>query len=137
MDTNKICDALNKARARELKVSVQYMRQHYMAAGIASAPVADMFKDIAKTEMKHAEALAERITYLGGVATTKPDPIDTATDLKQMIQDDLKTEQEAVAMYRDMVKMLADEGDTTSRRMMEELLADEEEHVDEFQKLLE
>ena len=136
MDTKKICDALNKARARELAVTVQYMRQHYMAAGMASATVADIFKDIAKTEMEHAESLGERITYLGGVATTKPDPIKTAADLKQMIQDDLAAENEAVAMYRDIIKLCADEGDTTSRRMMEELLEDEEEHVDQFQKLL-
>jgi bacterioferritin len=136
MDTKKICDALNKARARELCVAVQYMRQHYMAAGLASAPVADIFKDIAKTEMGHAESLGERITYLGGVATTKPDPIKTAQDIKQMLKDDLDAENEAVAMYRDIIKLCADEGDTTSRRTMEELLADEEEHVDQFQKLL-
>jgi bacterioferritin len=136
MDNKKICDALNQARARELAVSVQYMRQHYMAAGLASTPVADIFKDIAKTEMGHAEELGERITYLGGTATTKPDPIKTATNLKQMLKDDLGAENEAVAMYRDIVKLCRDEGDSTSRRMMERLLADEEEHVDQFQKLL-
>jgi len=136
MDNKKICDALNKARSRELAVTVQYMRQHYMAEGLASAQVADILKDIAKTEMKHAESLGERITYLGGTATTKPDPIKTATDLKQMIKDDLEAENEAVAMYRDIIKLCADEGDVTSRRMMEELLEDEEEHVDQFQKLL-
>lgn len=136
MDNKKICDALNKARSRELAVSIQYMRQHYMAEGPASPPVVDILKDIAKTEMEHAEALGERITFLGGTATTKPDPIKTATDLKQMIQDDLDMENEAVAMYRDIIKLCAEEGDYTSRRMMEELLADEEEHVDQFQKLL-
>jgi bacterioferritin len=136
MDNKKICDALNKARSRELAVTVQYMRQHYMAEGMASAQVADILKDIAKAEMKHAESLGERIAFLGGNATTKPDPIKTATDLKQMIKDDLEAENGAVAMYRDIIKLCADEGDVTSRRMMEELLEDEEEHVDQFQKLL-
>ena len=132
MNTQKIIEELNKARARELQVVIQYMIQHYTATGVESLPVADMFKAAAIDEMKHAESLGERIDYLGGVPTKEPNPINAGASLTEMLELDLKAEEEAIALYRDIIKLCADEGDVTSRRMMEDILATEEDHRRDF-----
>jgi len=132
MDTRKIADQLNKARARELAVVIQYMIQHYTAQSIEALPAIEMFKSIAITEMKHAEELGERIDYLGGTPTKEPNPIKPGEDLTEMLKLDLKAEDEAIALYRDIIKLCDKEGDVTSRYMMERLLADEEDHRNQF-----
>jgi bacterioferritin len=85
---------LNKAIAREIGVSVQYMWQHVMALGMKSPEIKDVFEDIAIEEMKHAEKIAERLFYLGGIPTTKPTPIEVGKSLKEMIENDLRAENE-------------------------------------------
>jgi len=132
MDSKKIVDALNQARARELAVVIQYMIQHYTAQGVEGLPVIGMFKTIAITEMKHAEELGERIDYLGGTPTKEPNPIVPGESLTEMLKNDLKVEEEAIALYRDIIKLCDAEGDVTSRRMMEDLLEDEEGHRNDF-----
>ena len=129
MADQKLIEALNKARARELGAIVQYMGHHYTATGLSSPELVDQFKDVAVEEMKHAERLGERIDYLGGEPTTKPTTIRTGGDLKKMLKDNLAIENEAVTMYRDIIKLAAKLGDSTTRLMMEEILAEEEDHV--------
>jgi len=136
MPSKKIIDALNEARARELQVVIQYMIQHYTATGMNSLPVIDIFKDVAVAEMKHAEALGERIDYLGGVPTKAPKPITPGKDVVDMLKIDLKAEQDAIELYRDIIKLCDKEGDVTSRTMMEGILADEEDHANQFQTAL-
>jgi bacterioferritin len=136
MPSKKIVDALNQARARELAVVIQYMIQHYTATGVESLPVIDTFKSIAVAEMKHAEALGERIDYLGGVPTKQPNPITPGKTLREMLQIDMKVEEEAIDLYRDIIKLCDKEGDVTSRTMMEGILADEEEHRNDFMTAL-
>ena len=75
MASKELLEMLNKGIARELQVVVQYMWQHVLWSGIQAYAVKDELKDIAVAEMKHAEAFAERLAYLGGIPTTKPDPI--------------------------------------------------------------
>ena len=128
MADQKLIEALNKARARELGAIIQYMMHHYTATGMSSPELVDQFKDTAVEEMKHAERLGERIDYLGGEPTTKPTTIQTGGDLKKMLQDNLAIENEAVAMYRDIIKLAAELGDSTTRLMMEEIMAEEEDH---------
>jgi len=130
-------ELLNRGIARELQVSVQYMWQHVLATGIESAAVEDIFRKIAITEMKHAEEIAERLAYLGGTPTTKPDPIFIDGSLKEMLKADVKAEEEAIAIYRQTIKVADEEGDITTRRLFEEILGAEEEHHDTFKKLLE
>lgn len=137
MASEKLMELLNKGIARELQVSVQYMWQHVLAKGVESAAVEDIFEKIAITEMKHAEAIAERLAYLGGTPTTKPDPIFVGGSLKEMLQTDVKAEEEAMALYKQTIKVADEEGDSTTRRLFEEILAEEEEHHDTFTKLLE
>jgi bacterioferritin len=136
MASKKLLDMLNEAIAMELQVSIQYMYQHILATGIDSAAVAGTFKDFAITEMKHAEAIAERLAYLEGTPTTKPAPIFVGGKLKDMLQTDVKAEESAIALYRKIIKVADGEGDVTTRRLIEDILGDEEEHHDTFTNLL-
>lgn len=134
--STKLTDLLNKAIAREIQVSVQYMWQHVMAKGLESAAIADVFEEVAISEMKHAEKIAERIFYFDVVPTTKPDPITVVGSIKEMLEADAKAEEEAITLYKEIIKLAASEGDSTTRLLFEEILADEEAHHDTFTTLL-
>ncbi len=134
--SNKLTGMLNQAIAREIQVSVQYMWQHVMAKGLESAEIADVFKDVAVTEMKHAEKIAERLFYFDVVPTTKPDPIKVGGTVKGMLEYDAKAEEEAIDLYKEIIKQAASEGDSTTRLLFEEILAEEEAHHDTFTTLL-
>ena len=136
MASKKLLELMNKGIARELQVAIQYMWQHVLVTGLKGAMVADVFKEIAITEMKHAEEIAERLAYLGGIPTLKPDPIFVGSDLEEMLRLDEKAEEEAITLYRQTIKVASDEGDSTTRRLFEKILAEEEEHIDTFSKLL-
>lgn len=136
MSSKKLLEYLNTAIARELQVSIQYMWQHIQVNGIMGAVVADTFKDIAITEMKHAEALAERLAYLNGIPTTKPDPIFVGSSLKDMIVQDQKDEEGAIELYRRGIQMAKDEFDYVTEHLLVKILTEEEEHIDTFGKLL-
>jgi len=137
MVSEKLKELLNRAIAREIQVSIQYMWQHVQAVGIKGVTVEEILKKTAITEMKHAEMVAERLSYLGGKPTTKPDPIFVGESLEEMIKNDIKAEEEAIALYKQTIKVAAEENDTSTRRLFEEILEDEEEHHDTFTKLLE
>jgi bacterioferritin len=134
--SGKLTELLNKAIAREIQVSVQYMWQHVMAKGLESAEIADTFEDIAVTEMKHAEKIAERLFYFDVTPTTKPAPIEVGGDIRHMLEVDAKAEEEAIDLYKEIIKQAASEGDTTTRLLFEEILAEEEGHHDTFTTLL-
>jgi bacterioferritin len=137
MASKKLLDLLNKGIARELQVAIQYMWQHVLAKGVKGATVEDIFRKIAITEMKHAEDIAERLAYLGETPTTKPDPIFMGGSVEEMIKNDVKAEEEAMALYKQTIKVADEEGDVTTRTLFEDILAAEEEHHDTFTKLLE
>ena len=132
-----LLDQLNEAIARELQVSIQYMWQHVQWSGVKGFAVQDELKSIAITEMKHAEAIAERLYYLGGKPTTKPNPIFVGETLKQMIERDAQAEAGAIALYQKIVDMARKEGDETTNRLLREILQQEEDHHDTFTTLLE
>ena len=131
-----LTDMMNKAVAREIQVSVQYMWQHVMAKGLNSAEIADMFEDVAIEEMKHAEKIAERLFYFDVVPTTKPSPIEVGGDVKHMLEVDAKAEEEAIDLYKAIIKQAESEGDSTTRLLFEQILANEEDHHDKFTTLL-
>lgn len=137
MASKEMLDMLNNAIARELQVVVQYMWQHVMWKGIKGFAVKDELKSISIAEMKHAEEIAERLTYLGGTPTTKPEPIFVGGSLKEMLEHDKSDEEGAIKMYKQIIEMASKEGDKVSKRMFEKILADEEEHHDTFSGLLE
>lgn len=137
LETKTLLDTLNALRARELAVIVQYMRHHYQVTGADGLPLQDEFKDVAITEMKHAEELAERIDFLGGDPTTTPDDVGTgARTVADMATMDLASEEDAVRLYRNAVMEADQAGDVTTRRLLESILADEEDHVNTFRTML-
>lgn len=131
-----LTDLMQKAIAREIQVSVQYMWQHIMAKGLESAEIAETFEEVAVAEMKHAEKIAERLFYFDVVPTTKPSPIVIVPTLKEMLEADAKAEEEAIDLYKEIIKQAASEGDSTTRLLFEQILADEEAHHDTFTTLL-
>ena len=133
----ELLDLLNKAIARELQVSVQYIWQHVLWSGVQGHAVKDEFKAIGIEEMKHAEAIAERLAYLGGIPTTKPEPIFVGENLKEMLERDKADEEGALVLYREIVKKAGTEGDVVTQDLFKGILADEEEHHDTFSSLLE
>jgi bacterioferritin len=135
--SDKLKAMLNKAIAREIQVSVQYMWQHIQVVGVKGVAVQDKFKQTAIAEMKHAEKIAERLWYLGGTPTTKPDPIVVGGSLKEFLENDTKAEEEAITMYKAIIGMAQKEGDVTTAFIFKEILEDEEEHHDLFTTMLE
>ncbi len=128
---------LNEAIARELQVSIQYMWQHVQWSGVKGFAVHGELQSIAISEMKHAEAIAERLFYLGGIPTTKPSPIFVGETLKEMIAQNVKDEAGAIKLYKEIVEMARKEGDETTNRLFREILQQEEDHHDTFTTLLE
>jgi bacterioferritin len=133
----ELLDLLNQAIAREIQVSVQYMWQHVLWKGVKGFAVKDILKKIAIEEMKHAEAIAERLNYLGGIPTTRPAPIFIGDTLKEMIEQDKKDEEGAIALYKKIIDVARKEGDEVTNHLFREILTDEEEHHDVFSTLLE
>ena len=128
---------LNEAIARELQVAVQYMWQHVQWGGVKGFAVHDELKKIGIAEMKHAEAIAERLFYLGGIPTTKPTPIFVGTTLKEMIKQDIKDEANAITLYKKIIEAARKEGDVTTGFLFKQILEEEEDHHDTFTTLLE
>lgn len=137
MGKSELIELLNRAIARELAVSVQYLWHHVMAVGMKSPDVKDILKEIAIAEMKHAEKVAERLQYLGGTPTTKPTEIRVGGTLEEMVRDNLEAEREALVLYKRIIRVAEEEGDPTTRRLFEEILAEEEDHENLFSRLLE
>jgi bacterioferritin len=137
MASNELKDKLNEAIAMELQVSIQYIWQHVTITGINAESVGGIFKKIGITEMKHAEAIAERLDYLGGKLTTKPSPIEVGKGVKDMLQLDKKAEEGAIKLYREIVALAAKENDVVTKRLFEEILSEEEDHHNQFTTLLE
>jgi bacterioferritin len=136
MASKKLLDKLNDAIARELQVSVQYMWQHVTVRGIHAEVVGGIFKKFAITEMKHAEEIAERLDYLGGVPTTKPTPITVGDTWKAMVALNKKAEEDAITLYNEIIALAAKEGDIVTRKLFEAILEDETEHHGAFDNLL-
>src|SRR3990170_3145003 len=135
--SKKLLDRLNDAIAREMQVAVQYMWQHVQWGGVKGFAVQSQLQSIAVQEMKHAEAIAERLYYLGGIPTTKPTPIFVGTTLKEMIQKDIQDEAGAITLYKKIVATATKEGDVTTAFLFQGILEQEEGHHDTFTTLLE
>jgi bacterioferritin len=130
---------LNGALATELVCVLRYRRHHFMADGLESPSIAEEFLVHANAELGHADRLAQRIVQLGGDPDFNPGSLlsrshadyDEVDDLKAMIRANLVAERVAVETYRQMIALIGDK-DSTTRRLLEDILADEEEHADEL-----
>lgn len=133
----KVVQLLNDARARELLAISQYMVQHYELEDADFGKLGNKMKEVGIQEMKHAEELGERILFLGGSVETKPSgTAKKGQSIADMLKTDIDLEDGAIKMYNDAAKVCAAEGDQISKQIFEKLLADEEEHLDEFQNIL-
>lgn len=143
-DRETVIKLLNEALATEIVCVLRYKRHYFMAAGIHAAPVAAEFLAHANEEMLHADRIAERIIQLRGEPNFSPDGLAQRSHaeyveggtLREMIKEDLIAERIAIESYREMVGYLAEQ-DPTTRRMLEEILASEEEHAEDLSSLLE
>jgi bacterioferritin len=142
-DREKVVDVLNEVLATETVCTLRYRNHYFMAKGIHASGVEDEFLEHAKEEQEHADRVAKRITELGGRPNLDPDGLATRSHaqygdgegLEDMIKEDLIAERIAIATYSEIVRWLGND-DPTTRRMMEEILATEEEHADDMAKLL-
>jgi len=142
-DRGTVIRILNEALATELVCVLRYKRHYFMATGIHAAPVAAEFLAHATEEMSHADLIAKRIIELGGEPNFSPDGLAARShaeyvegdSLKSMIKEDLIAERIAIESYREMVAYLGDR-DPTTHRMLELILASEEEHADDLSSLL-
>ncbi|MCC6029787.1 MAG: ferritin [Candidatus Korarchaeum sp.] len=135
--SERLKSMLNQAIARELQVSIQYMWQHVQTVGPMHVLLSGELRRIAIEEMKHAEEIAERLWYLGGTPTTVPDPIKVGEDLREMIEQDVKDEEKAITLYKQIIEVANEEGDITTAEIFKKILKDEEEHHDFFTAVLE
>ena len=134
-----IVQLLNDALATELVCVLRYKRHHFTAHGLASPAIAAELLVHANEETGHADQIARRIVQLGGEPNFEPNSLlqrshaayDASTDLKSMLRADLVAERVAVEAYRQMIALIGDK-DPTTKRMLESILADEEEHADEI-----
>ncbi len=134
--SKKVIDLLNQARSRELTAISQYMAQHYELEDQDFGKLASKLKEIAIVEMKHAEKLAERILYLNGEPTSKPDGVaKKGQKIQEMLTTDIGLEAQAIKMYNDASVVCAAEKDQISKEVFEELLKDEEDHLDTFENM--
>ena len=132
--SKKVIDLLNGARSRELTAITQYMAQHYELEDQDFGKLASKLKEIGIQEMKHAEKLAERILYLKGEPTSKPDGVaKKGQKIQEMLTTNIGLEAQAIKMYNDASVICAAEKDQISKEVFEELLKDEEEHLNFFE----
>ena len=136
MVSKQLLDLLTKGIALELHVSMKYMWQHILVKGLDGAVVDKLLRDIAITEMKHAEALTERLAFLNGVPPNTFDPVHPGVTLEEMLKEDEEAEEELVSLYKRAIQVASKEGDFGTRRLLESILSDEEKHLDKFSKLL-
>jgi bacterioferritin len=142
-DRAEVVKLLNVALATELVCVLRYKRHYYMAAGLESGAVADEFLEHANEEQGHADELAGRITQLNGEPDFNPEGMLSRSHseyvegrtLTDMIREDLVAERVAIESYSEIIRYLGDK-DPTTRRMLEGILAKEEEHADDMADLL-
>ena len=143
-DRGAVLKLLNEALATEIVCTLRYKRHYFMAKGIHAEGVAAEFLEHANEEQQHADQIAQRIVQLGGEPDFSPDGLSGRSHaeyvegdtLEDMIREDLVAERIAIDSYREIIAFLAG-ADPTSRRLMEEILAKEEEHADDLSSLLE
>lgn len=143
-DRETVINLLNEALATEIVCTLRYKRHYYMADGLNASIAAAEFLEHAQQEQQHADWLAERIVQLGGAPNFSPEGLQSRSHaeyvegdtLREMVIEDLVAERIAIDSYREMAAYLGDK-DPTTRRMVEDILAQEEEHADDMASIME
>ncbi len=142
-DRATVIKLLNEALATEIVCVLRYKRHYFMAQGLASTSVAQEFLEHANDEQQHADSIAQRITQLDGEPNFNPEGLLSRShaeykegkDLVEMLREDLVAERIAIESYTEIVRYIGHD-DSTTRRLMEEILAKEEEHANDLADLL-
>lgn len=142
-DREKVVQVLNEVLATEIVCALRYKNHYYTAQGINAQSVANEFLEHAREEEGHADMVAKRITELNGRPNYNPDGLSTRSHaqyvegdtLDKMIREDLVAERIAISTYSEIIRWIGND-DPTTRRMIEEILAKEEEHADDLANLL-
>jgi bacterioferritin len=154
--SSELLSLLNKAIGRELQVTIQYMFQHSVASSqgfdvsgktlyarqnkfVASNSIwlpGSSLKKIAIAEMRHAEAITERVVLIGGEPTTQPDAVNIGETAKEMLENDREQERAAIRLYRQIIDVAEKENDGVTKNLFRKILSDEEKHHRTFSSLL-
>jgi bacterioferritin len=138
LSKKKVIEVLNKARSMELQAISQYMNQHYNLDDKDYGELAAKVKLIAIDEMQHAERFAERIKELGGEPTSElADKVRPGQAVKQIFTFDVTLEDDTVAIYNDFLKTCRDNGDNVSAKIFEEIIDEEQVHLNYFDNVRE
>lgn len=143
---DRIIAVLNEVLASEIVCHLRYLAHAYQAEGIRAEVAVEEFREHADQERVHMDMVAERIAQLNGLANFSPEglmqrshaafgTVQEDTTLEEMIEQDLLSERVAVDTYRQIVRWLGDH-DPTTRRIMEEILVEEEDHADDMRSLM-
>lgn len=132
----KLTEMMNQAIAAELQAIIQYMWHHVMVKGMNASELSGVFEKASMDEMRHAERIAERLNYFEVSPTIKPNPIAVGGDAVDMLTANAKAEEEAILLYKNIIKQAVSEGDQTTRLLFEEILAIEEGHHDTLTRFL-
>jgi len=126
--SEKLTDLLQRAIAGEMQAAIQYMWQHVVMVGLEAESVGPAIRGIAMSEMKHAEQIAERLNYLGGIPTTKPNPIYVGGTIPAMLAIDVTAEEDTIALYMDVIAQAKEDNDHETALMFREIILEEQEH---------
>jgi bacterioferritin len=134
--STKVIDLLNQARSRELGAISQYMIQHYELEDKDYGKLASKLKEIAIAEMKHAEKLADRVLFLNGEPVSRPaGEAVKGQEITDMLKTDIALESDVIALYNEAAFLCAAEKDQVSKDLFDDLIKNEEEHLDTFENI--
>jgi len=132
----KVISVLNRARAMELQAIIQYMNQHYGLDDMDYGDMAAKIKLIALDEMRHAEMFAERVKELGGEPVAAPaEKVERGQPVEAIFPYDIDLEDGAVAAYNQFLQVCRENGDSTSAKIFEQIIDDEQAHLNYFENI--
>jgi bacterioferritin len=134
MANSALIDALNRTLGLELAGVIQYMQHSFLVTGPEREVFCEFFRDQSEEALGHAEMLGDKLVALGGVPTVEPGEIRQATELAEMLRQDLELERTAMQAYMEAWKACGDE-DMPTRFLLEERIAKEQKHIEELEKL--
>ncbi len=136
MTNEEIVEILNYHLEEEIRAILQYLQHAYMARGVDRLPIYEFMEKASIGEMKHVEILAKKVVAFGGVPSMRAKNIDSSPDIKDMLRADIALEEEAVRKYSEDVAKLDAAGQIALKVIFENLVEDEQEHLDELRILL-
>ncbi len=134
MDIQRVIDELNKLLSMEYAGAIQYLQHSFLVHGIYRESYKDFFRGRSKESMEHARTLGEKVVALGGLPTVEPATIRQSEDLEEMLRQNLEFETKSLGLYKELLRLVQE--DVPLRVMVENFCLEEQEHVEELEKML-